>query len=166
MEVLLHGHADLEIDRLIDLDRESFARIVTWIDINAPYYPDYASAYPEHPYGRSPLPSSQLDQLSTLTGINFSDQTSSSSVSFSPPELGPCLNRFTDRDDPRRKQALAIIRSGAERLKQHPRADMSGFRMNTIDATRQQRYHALVGDSVILPNVLQDMRATDQNISK
>jgi hypothetical protein len=41
--VLLEGHGKPEIDRRVKLDRESFDRIVTWIDINAPYYPEYAA---------------------------------------------------------------------------------------------------------------------------
>jgi hypothetical protein len=37
------------------LTSEEFERVVTWIDLNAPYYPSYASAYPDHLAGRSPL---------------------------------------------------------------------------------------------------------------
>ncbi|MCH5373365.1 MAG: hypothetical protein JJ992_05275, partial [Planctomycetes bacterium] len=38
-KTLIEGHGDPEIDRQVQLDREGFDRIVTWIDINAPYYP-------------------------------------------------------------------------------------------------------------------------------
>lgn len=37
------------------LDRESFDRIVTWIDLNAPYYPSHPSYYAANTAGRSPL---------------------------------------------------------------------------------------------------------------
>jgi hypothetical protein len=37
---------------------------VTWIDINAPYYPTYAGgAYRNNPYGRSPLSDAELNRL-------------------------------------------------------------------------------------------------------
>ena len=42
--VLLNGHAEPKIDKPVILDRESIDRIVTWIDINAPYYPSYSGA--------------------------------------------------------------------------------------------------------------------------
>ena len=44
-------------------------RVVTWMDLNAPYYPSYASAYPEHLAGRSPLADAQLARLEELTGV-------------------------------------------------------------------------------------------------
>jgi len=56
VKVLLEGHGDAQIDAQVQLSREEFDRIVTWIDINAPYYPEYASAYRENLYGRSPTP--------------------------------------------------------------------------------------------------------------
>ena len=43
-----------EIDEKVKLDPESFDRIVTWIDSNAPYYPSYAGgAFRDNLYGRS-----------------------------------------------------------------------------------------------------------------
>ena len=62
-KVLLEGHGNPEIDRKVQLDRESIDRIVTWIDINAPYYPEYATAYRDNLYGRSPIDMAQLDRL-------------------------------------------------------------------------------------------------------
>ena len=53
-QVLLEGHGDPEIDTQRATERGSFDRIVTWIDINAPYYPEYAGgAFREHPFGRA-----------------------------------------------------------------------------------------------------------------
>jgi hypothetical protein len=37
-KILIDGHGDPEIDQQIELDEESFDRIVTWLDVNAPYY--------------------------------------------------------------------------------------------------------------------------------
>jgi len=48
VRVLLDGHEGVE------LSPEEFDRIVTWVDINAPYYPEYASAYPQNLAGAAP----------------------------------------------------------------------------------------------------------------
>jgi hydrazine synthase alpha subunit-like protein/WD40 repeat protein len=144
VSVLLNGHKDQQIDQQIRLDQQSFDRIVTWIDINAPYYPDYASAYPDNAYGRSPLAPAQLKRLSELTGFNLNDQKFSAHVNFTRPEQSPCLDQFEDRSDPRYQQGLSIIRTGAELLSRHPRADMPGFRLTGVDAERQAKYTHLV----------------------
>ena len=112
---LLDGHGDAEIDRQVQLDAEAFDRIVTWIDINAPYYPDYASAYRDNLYGRSPLDPGQLERLSDLTGVNLADQQFVAQVNFTRPELSPCLARFADTNDAAYREALSIISSGQER---------------------------------------------------
>ncbi|GAF83418.1 unnamed protein product, partial [marine sediment metagenome] len=58
-------HKDLRL-RAEELDR-----IITWIDLNGVYYPDYTSAYPESLTGRCPLDAAQLTRLSRLTGVPF-----------------------------------------------------------------------------------------------
>ncbi|HJN08184.1 MAG TPA: hypothetical protein QF564_05795 [Pirellulaceae bacterium] len=144
VSVLLNGHKDQQIDKGITLDKQSFDRIVTWIDINAPYYPDYASAYPGNTYGRSPLAPVQLKRLGELTGINLNDQKFSSHVSFTRPEQSPCLDRFEDKGGTGYKEALSIIRGGAALLAKQPRADMPGFQLVGTDAERQTKYTQLV----------------------
>jgi hypothetical protein len=135
-QVLLRGHGDPAIDEQVKLDAESFDRIVTWIDINAPYYPEYASAYGGNRYGRSPLNDDELKKIEQLTG--------SVEVNFTRPELSPCLARFADPGDPARLEALQIIRAGRDRLAARPRADMPGFRLVAEGELRQQaKYDAL-----------------------
>ncbi|MHB8866561.1 MAG: HzsA-related protein, partial [Pirellulaceae bacterium] len=135
-EVLLHGHGDREIDAQVQVDEEGFGRIVTWIDINAPYYPEYASAYRDNRYGRSPLDDAQLAEIHRLTG--------SDEVNFTRPAWSPCLARFQDASDPARVAALAIIEQGYRRLADRPRADMAGFRLVSDTEIRQQaKYDAL-----------------------
>lgn len=51
--LLLSGHADEQGKPRVHLDRESFARIVDWLDVNAPCYGDYSWNKPEW---REPLP--------------------------------------------------------------------------------------------------------------
>ena len=137
VEVLSRGHNDVR------LDPESFDRIVTWIDINAPYYPEYSSAYPDNLYGRSPLNNAQLKRLSKLTGVNLLRQSNKPRVVFDRPELSPCLARLPT-GDPRRAEAIAIIRAGQRMLAQRPRADMPGARLYGLDARRQLKYLRLV----------------------
>jgi hypothetical protein len=127
----------------VKLDAESFDRIVTWIDMNAPYYGRYANAYPENLFGRSPLDKQQLARLAELTGVSLDKELrgaelGGSQVSFTRPELSPCLAKFADKSDPAYQEALAIIRAGKEQLAETPRADMPGFKLTSDPDTRRQ----------------------------
>jgi hypothetical protein len=144
VEVLLEGHGEPEIDKQVALDGESFDRIVTWIDINAPYYPSYAGgAYRDNPYGRSPLDNQQLKRLSELTGVNLLDRGLPAQLSFSRPEKSACLQEFVDKNDARYKEALAIIQTGREMLARNTRPDMPEFRMaSPIEVEQETKYQA------------------------
>ena len=132
-----------QIDGQVKLDPEGFDRIVTWIDINAPYYPEYASAYRDNLYGRSPLDDAQLGQLVRLTGTNLRDRGTVAQVSFSRPELSPCLATFPDKNDPKYQEALAILRAGRQMLQARPRADMPGFQLvSDIEIRQEAKYRA------------------------
>ena len=135
-QVIRAGHNEVE------LDKESFDRLVTWIDINAPYYPSYASAYPQNLYGRSPLDNGQVARLKALTGVDVKNQASAAQVSFDRPELSPCLAKFKDPADPKYVEALSIIRAGQAMLAERPRAEMPGFKLLGIEADRQAKYEA------------------------
>ncbi len=135
------GHGDPEIDKKIQLSDEDIDRIITWIDINAPYYPDYASAYRNYLYGRCPLDDVQLKRLGELTGLNLRDQKLSAHVSFSRPEKSLCLATFSDTRDPKYQEALQIIRAGQQMLKSRPRADMPGFRLvSDVEIAQEAKY--------------------------
>ena len=141
VKTLREGHNDLK------LPPEDLERIITWIDINGPYYPRYDCAWPDHLTGRCPLGNAQIQRLSDLTGVAFAQQAAHNTnqgpqVSFDRPERSPCLARFTDKTDPACIEALSIIQSGAQLLAHRPRADMPGFTPNPTDQTRQQRYNA------------------------
>jgi hypothetical protein len=63
-------------------------------DINAPYYPVYASAYPDNLAGRSPLDGAQIARLTKLTGVvsrilRLSTKTKGRRFAFERPELSP-----------------------------------------------------------------------------
>jgi len=126
VDVLRQDHYD------VTLSPEDLDRVVTWIDLNAPYYGTYATVYAENPFGRSPLGAGPLKKLAELTGVpidraNVGAELEGSQVDFTRPELSPCLKALVDPADPRRREALAIIRAGREQLDRLPRADMPGF---------------------------------------
>ncbi len=137
---LRKGHEDV---RLTD---EDWDRIHTWLDLNAPYYPTYATAFPAHPGGRSPLDDNEIRRLGELTGIDFResakwDKNPGPLVSFDRPHLSPCLARLDGASEAYR-EALAIIRVGAERLKASPRGDTLVFEPCEMDRAREAKYQA------------------------
>jgi hypothetical protein len=120
VKTLLAGHGNAEIDRQVKLDRESVERIITWIDINAPYYPEYSTAFPDNLFGRAPIDMGQLQRLGQLVGLNLADRGLVAAVSFSRPELSPCLASLANQQDPRRREAIAILESGRQKLAAPP----------------------------------------------
>ncbi|MBN2293504.1 MAG: hypothetical protein JXM70_13830, partial [Pirellulales bacterium] len=146
-KVMLEGHGDPKIDDKIKLGREDIDRVITWIDINAPYYPSYAAgAYVDYPYGRSPLDKKQLERLGKLTSLQLVDArdanvNNTATVNFTRPESSTCLEHFTDKNDPKYKEALLLIRAGSERLQRNPRPDMPGFRLvHPVEIQRENKY--------------------------
>lgn len=140
-EVLVEGHDDPKLDEKIDLDQEAVDRLVTWMDINAPYYPTYAGgAYRNHPYGRSPLDASEFDRFSELLGKNF-NRRQFPRVSFNRPELSPCLAPLRQDDPAKYGEALVLLEQGMQRFRKTPRADMPGFQLAAPEElAKQKRY--------------------------
>jgi len=141
IEVVRAGHHGVK------LDAESFDRLVTWIDVNAPYYPEYASAYPANWAGRCPLDDAQLKRLVELTGTPYAkimqfDQAPGPQVSLERPKLSPCLEAAGPKGGQNYQEALGIIKAGADMLAKRPRADMAGFQPCAIDRQRDERYGA------------------------
>ncbi|NLH98699.1 MAG: hypothetical protein GX446_04300 [Chthonomonadales bacterium] len=126
----------------VQLDRESVERIVTWIDMNAPYYGSYSTPYPDHPFGRSPLDGAQLGRLSQLVGKPLGDVASEfegSQISFARPAMSPALSGLAERDPAAFAEALQIIEAGRRRLAETPREDMPGWKLTASDARRQSK---------------------------
>jgi hypothetical protein len=139
VEVIRKGHYDVK------LNAEEFDRIVTWVDINAPYYPSYASAHPGNLAGRSPLDDRQLKRLEELTGVPLRKQADHGrglgpQVAFDRPELSPCLAKFADRNAPDYKEALALIAAGRDEYKRRPEPDAPGFAACEEDRRRDEKY--------------------------
>ena len=130
-----------------DPSRRSPDRIITWIDINAPYYPSYDSAYPANLAGRSPLDKKQITRLSKLTRVAFDKLASCKAnegpqISFDRPGLSRCLAGLKEADPSGYKEALGIIRDGKKMLAKTPRAEMKGFVAAAVDRRRQEKYAA------------------------
>ena len=124
------------VHQKVKLSPEEVDRIVTWVDLNAPYYPSYASAYPDNEFGRAPLDGGQmgkLRQLGVATGIT--------DLSFDRPEISPGLARLA-KDSPAYNEALTIIRAGQEAFKKNPNPDAEGFVACATDQQREKKYQA------------------------
>ena len=135
MQVLAKGHYDVK------LSPEDRDRLVTWLDLNAPYYPSYATAHPNNPYGRSPLDHRQIARLKEL-GLDLTNQSAATRVSFERPESSPGLAEFLVKTDPKYVEALAIIRAGKDELTKNPEADLPGFKPCPADEARDRTYAA------------------------
>jgi len=145
VEKILVGAGEVPEHADVRLSPEDFDRIVTWIDINAPFYPTYSCAYPDNLAGRSPLDAKQLARLEALTGEALSKWAAHNSnqgprISFDRPELSPCLAKIADKSSPGYAEALAIIQAGAAQLAKRPRADMAGFNPCPTDRQREKKY--------------------------
>lgn len=139
VEVIRNGHQDIK------LDRESIDRVITWIDMNAPYYGSYASVYPDNVFGRSPLNNDQINQLRQLTGIKVGDistELQGSQCNFTRPELSPCLQPLKQTSPDQYQAALAIIEAGKAMLEQRPRMDIPGAQMSEEDQEIWAKYES------------------------
>ena len=140
-----HGDARDEKFRLSDEEKEI---LITWMDLNGPYYPTFACNFRNNIYGRSPLTNEELVRLNALTGANLAtdgwnneQRWNFAKVVFERPELSPCLADL-DKNSAEYKEALEIIRSGAKVLNERTRADMVNFQMKDEDDLRRlQKYN-------------------------
>lgn len=124
IRTLEKGHQKLQ------LSPEELQTLTTWIDLNGVYYPEYESAYPDNPAGRSPINHEELIELGQLCGIDFmklkdANRTQGPQISFDRPELSPCLQNIKNPADYQR--AIQILKTGWQRLQETPRCDMPGF---------------------------------------
>jgi len=129
----------------VKLSKREFDVIATWLDLNAPYYPTYNSAFSDNLAGRSPLNDKQLVRLAKLTGIPFLKlakikKNRGPQISFLRPELSRCLLNIADKNSRQYKEALAIIIAGKKALQNTPRAGMPRFVLCGNAKKREMRY--------------------------
>ena len=142
IQTLRAGHSDVK------LSAEELDRLITWVDLNAPYYPCYECAYPQNLGGRCPLTAEELGRLKVLTGVQVAGSHGAkqrSMLSFARPELSRILAPVAT-NAAAKAEALALIQEGAARLKARPRADMDGFVPNAKDLEREAKYQARLGE--------------------
>jgi len=130
IEHLRKGHEKVK------LTGEDFDRLVTWVDLNGPYYPTTCST--DGGGGRSDL---DVKRILALTGLREVDVFRNEffngpMVNLDRPELSPCLSRI-EKDAPRYHELLEAIRQGKQRLQDNPRGDvMEGFVPHELDRRR------------------------------
>ena len=137
----LYGHGRA---KLSDEERD---RVITWMDINAVYYPRYECAYPDNPGGRMPLSFAEQAQLEKQCGVkveNSHGKRQREQLNFDRPELSRILDGVKGEGGKVKgekfQEALAIIKRGAERLKATPRGDVEeGFVPCAKDQERDAR---------------------------
>lgn len=133
----LYGHGGVT---LTDEERDT---IVTWMDLNGVYYPFYECAYPANYGGRSPLTKDEHARLEKLTGVTIEcshGKRQRAQIAYERPECSRILEGVKGKAE--YAEALAIIRTGTERLKATPRADMDGFVPCAADQKREVRYQS------------------------
>jgi hypothetical protein len=136
IQVLKKGHNDVK------LSEEEMNRLITWVDINAPYYPRYECAYPNNSGGRSPLTDAEINTLAGWTGVKVSNNHGSrqrSQISFTRPEKSRMLEKM-DASSENYKKAVELIREGGKRLAEKPDADSLNFKPCEQDMARELRY--------------------------
>jgi hypothetical protein len=139
--LLRKGHHEVR------LAKEELDALVTWIDLNGPYYPTYGCAFPENLTGRCPLNDQEVIALQKLSGMGYLAEamhTWASScpppwLNFDRPHLSPLLQSVPDAQ---KEAAIAMIKAGSARMKETPRADMPGFKLNSLDAWREEKYQS------------------------
>lgn len=139
------------------LSAEEFEVLSLWIDLNASYYSTEDCAYPENPTGRSPLAADEIIKLFEICGKPspvkkdpkwvgkriLARDYKFEEVSFDRPEKSPILAGL-DPGSHEYAKALEIIKTGAERLRNKPRADMAGFEESSISKARRERFRRFV----------------------
>ncbi|MCX6929203.1 MAG: hypothetical protein NT154_39195, partial [Verrucomicrobia bacterium] len=133
VQTLQAGHYD------VTLTAEEWDRIVTWVDLNAVYYPTYAANYPNNAGGRSPLNDTDLTTLRTLSGVDvYNIKGLGEQVYFDRPAKSPCL---TGLSGSAYTQALGLIQKGRNALAAMPREDMTNCTLRAaIDIWRENKY--------------------------
>ncbi|MCL3781671.1 hypothetical protein EMN47_14900 [Prolixibacteraceae bacterium JC049] len=131
----------------VKLTKEELERIATWIDLNAVYYPDFISTYPNNMVGRSPLNNKQTKRLIELTKVDLNrlaghNRNKGPQICFERPHLSPCLKNLK-KGSKEYNEAVAIIKAGHEQLLKQPRQDMKGFKPSKKDQWRLDKYNRL-----------------------
>jgi hypothetical protein len=152
-EVILSGHPDKDGKPQVQMDETSRRRILSWIDLNVPYYGTSETAYPERPGCRQIFPDNLKKVLSDVAArrcVECHKEVKSAPrdwlfrewVRITEPELNPFLVAplaksaggsqkcskpvFQSKEDPDYQAILATFKPIHEMLARRPRMDMPG----------------------------------------
>jgi len=142
LKTLTNDHSKIKEHQDVRLTSNELEKIITWLDLNAPYYPTFQSAHPKGIGGRSPLSGKELAQLTQLTQATFvthHGNNQRAQISFERPTLSLCLRKL-DKKSTSYREALALIQEGQKRLMQTPRGDMPGFQPCEQDIKRLSKH--------------------------
>lgn len=147
-EVVLSGHPDKDGKPRVKLDEASRRRVLSWIDLNVPYYGSSETAYPEKPGCRQILPENLEKVLADVAKRRCAECHKEGKiprrewVRITEPEFNPFLVAplaksaggsekcgravFATKDDPDYQAVLTTFAPVVEMLKKRPRMDMPG----------------------------------------
>ena len=122
----------------VRLSQEELDRLMTWVDLNGPYYPTTCST--DGGGGRSAQRGDigRMLQLAKLRDVDVfrTEFYEGPLVNLDRPELSPCLSRV-ETDSQTYNGLLAAIREVRKNIQAHPRGDvMEGFVPYKADAER------------------------------
>jgi len=111
------GHQKLK------LDGEDLDRLITWVDLNGPYYPTTCSTG-----GAGGRTTVDINKLLGFMKLSYTELFHGKSfvgpmVNLDRPELSPCLAKL-EKDSPKYKELLETIRQGKEQVREKPRGDV------------------------------------------
>jgi len=138
----------------VRLGDEDLTRLITWVDLNGPYYPTTCST--DGGGGRSDLNVNKILSLARLRYVDVfrTEFFTRPMVNLDRPDLSPCLAGLR-KSDPRYAKLLDAIREGSKRLKDRPRGDvMDGFvphdgdRRNLAHRKRYSEYERRVRQAI------------------
>lgn len=147
-EVVLGGHPDETGKARVTLDERSRRRLLSWIDLNVPYYGSSETAYPEKVGCRQILPDNLDAVLADVAKRRCAECHAQGKVPrrewvrITEPEFNPFLIAplaktsggsekcgravFSSKQDPDYQAILAAFKPVEEMLKARPRMDMPG----------------------------------------
>lgn len=161
---ILKGH------KKVKLSTEEMNRLITWVDINGPYYPTTVSS--SGGGGRS-ANRRDIGPIMNILGIRVNalfhtDANKGPLVNIDRPELSPCLSKLEKGSDKYNKLLLAI-QNIQKNVQKHPRGDvMEGLVPHRGDAGRithrkkYREYEMKVSEAIRTGKIILDSEFANQ----
>ena len=130
----------------LKLSPEELDRVITWVDLNGVYYPDYTSAYPDSLTGRCPLNPAQLKTPRRADGVAIHKHAQSCERHRAAAQFRATLNSarawpgFPTRAIRGIAKRSTSYARASSRLRIDPRCDMPGFKPCETDQRREAKF--------------------------